>query len=166
MKRNYLKPLTVALGVGMFVSGLSISLSSMGSANNAIDGKTFCYDSLEDKDCPVQTTATVTVTGSSSQTVGIQLAPGGAFTIQFNAFGVEASATVPRKGGKTVQTFTGTNGSTYTVTINMDFDYKIQCFERTSPQGQPCGVFDCGGHQIQIYTCDHPGGPGGTSTSN
>ncbi|GAA3923865.1 hypothetical protein GO495_02930 [Chitinophaga oryziterrae] len=158
MKKNYLKNITIGLGLAAFLIGVSISFSSYGSANAATAAVTApCYTPNYSMTCPAQTTATVTITGSSSQTVALTPTANGGFKISL--FGQEI--TIPVGSGKTTTTVTDSNGSTYTVTITIGSSYQIVCKTATSG-GQACATIDCKGNNLQTYTCADPG----TSTSS
>lgn len=121
MSRKYLKLTTIALGIVMFICGLSISFSPVTAASTSGNPE-YCYDEFYGISCPPQTTATVTVSDSSTYTVNISTSPNGQWTLNVPVVG---SLSIPAIGGKTTSTVTGTNGTVYTLVINIDNSYRV-----------------------------------------
>jgi hypothetical protein len=161
MKRKHLNKLTIALGTAMFLTGLSFSLSSF-TAATSLETPQFCYDTVNQDSCPPQTTAKVTISGSSTETVAILPASSGGYTLTVSG----QSITVPKSTSPTTVTITSTSGTVVTATVSIVDTYKVLCIERTSPGGGGCSAIDCMGHVLQTYTCPYGPGtnPGGTST--
>jgi hypothetical protein len=153
MKKNYLKHITIGLGLAAFFIGVSISFSSYGSANAPTAEVTApCYTPDYSSTCPAQTTASVVIEGSTTQTVALTPTANGGFKITL--FGQEIN--IPVGSGKTTTTVTSTNGTKYTVTINIGSSYSINCNTATSG-GQACATIDCKGNKLQTYECANPG---------
>jgi hypothetical protein len=153
MKTNYLKKITIGLGFAAFLIGVSISFSSYGSTNAATAAVTAnCYAPSYGQNCPTQTTATVTIEGSSTQTVSLTPAANGGFKITI--LGQEIN--IPVGGGNTTTTVVSTNGTKYTVTITIGGSYSINCNVSTTG-GQACATVDCKGNKLQTYECATPG---------
>ena len=159
MKNKHLKRITIGLGLLAFLIGLNISFSSYSTATAASTDPENCYDSQNLFDCPAQTSATVSIEGSSTQTVA--LVPGSNNTWTIKILGQEIS--IPIGSGTTKTSVTSTNGVKYTVTIVVKDSYEIKCNSRTSPGGQPCTVVNCLGSNVQTYLCNNPGGTSSTS---